>query len=110
MEKKRFCEIVNQLHEATEIQKKVHDIFVNSSDNIRNDFMNSASLQINHESLVVELLEEIMHDKYGYIQCFLYDFDYGKKWTRESITEVDGTSIDISTPEKLYDFLVEQSK
>lgn len=105
MSKEEFCEIINRLHEATEIQESVHNIFMHSSDNIKNNFMNAAALQINHEDIVVKLLEEIMNDEYNFIQYFIYELDYGKRWTKESIVKADGTTIDISTPEKLYDYL-----
>jgi hypothetical protein len=46
-------------------------------------------------------LEEIQ----DWIFYFVYEIDYGKEWTDETCSEADGTVIDISTSEKLYDYL-----
>jgi len=39
------------------------------------------------------------------IDYFIYDLDYGTKYTEGCVTEKDGTSIDISTVGKLYNYL-----
>lgn len=107
MTKENFCKIINKLKTASDVQNQVNEIYRNSRENIDNDFMNAAALQINHESIVVELLKEIMHDKGDDISYFVYGLDYGREWTPDSII-CDGESIDISTPERLYDYLVKE--
>lgn len=39
------------------------------------------------------------------IEFFIYDLNYGTEWTKESITNKNGDYIDISTEEKLYNYL-----
>ena len=62
--------------------------------------------------LTVSMLEDLVGDTRDgdyvptNIEYFIYDLEFGTKWTEESITESDGTPIDISTPEKLYDYIV----
>lgn len=64
------------------------------------------------EDLIVTLLEKLMDDakddKYDIsdISYFIYDLEWGSKWTPDSITDMNGNSIDISTVEKLYDYLM----
>lgn len=41
------------------------------------------------------------------VEYFIYDLEWGKNWTPESVTEADGTPVDLSTVEKLYDYLVQ---
>ena len=41
------------------------------------------------------------------IQYFIYDLEWGTNWKPGCITE-DDKDIDISTPEKLYDYLVSE--
>lgn len=72
---------------------------------IENDFCNAAALQISHESSVVFLLKRIMHDQYEYIDYFIYELDYGRKYEAGMITDENGQDIDIHTPELLYDFI-----
>ena len=43
--------------------------------------------------------------EYSDIDYFIYELDFGKRWTEHSLTQ-NGVSIDISTSEKLYDYLV----
>ena len=105
--KEEFVKIINRLEKATEIQDKVSSIFRSSTDNIENDFMNAGSLQISHESVVVDLLEKIFCDEYFNISYFIYELNYGKEYKPDSITDTDGNTIDFSTAEKLYDYLVE---
>lgn len=45
-----------------------------------------------------------VHD-FSDIEFFIYDLDYGTKWTKESIIDKNGDYIDISTEEKLYNYL-----
>lgn len=44
-------------------------------------------------------------DMYGNdIEYFIYDLAFGKNWKPDSLT-INGTSIDISTAERLYDYI-----
>lgn len=42
------------------------------------------------------------------IEYFIYDLNFGKDYNEGSLTEMDGTPIDISTAEKLYDYIVSE--
>lgn len=58
----------------------------------------------------IKLLHELFGeaDSGDTISYFCFELDYGRKWKPGVITENDGIDIDISTPEKLYDYLVFQ--
>ena len=105
--KREFSDILDRLREASDLKEQVDRLFRNSRENIENDFYNSAALQISHEHLVVFLLKQIMRDKYDYIDYFIYELDYGRKYEEGMITQADGRNIDIHTPELLYDFILE---
>ena len=51
------------------------------------------------------LLKKMMHDKYDYIEYFIYELDYGRKYEAGMITDESGQDIDIHTSELLYDFI-----
>lgn len=63
-------------------------------------------------SLSIHLLELAMEDRYEYVNWWVYETDYGK---REDMTEISWTeegqenSVNLTTPEALYDFLTEQA-
>ena len=64
-----------------------------------------AGLQISHEGIVVKLLEKLMRDSFGNISYFIYELDYGREYQEGCVSDKNG-NIDISTSEKLYDFLM----
>ena len=105
--KQEFVDILNRLQEATELVDKVEELFRDSRDNIECDFCNGAGLQISHEGIVVKLLEKLMQDSAGNISYFIYELDYGKEYREDCVSDKNG-NIDISTPEKLYDYLMKE--
>ena len=46
-----------------------------------------------------------MRDQYEYIDYFIYELDYGRKYEAGMITDENGQDIDLHTPELLYDFI-----
>ena len=107
LSKREFVDILNRLQTATELVDKVEELFRQSRDNLENDFCNGAGLQVSHEGVVVQLLEKIMDDSGENISYFIYELDYGKEYKEGCISDDNG-NIDISTAEKLYDFLVSE--
>lgn len=105
LSEQEFVDIIERLREAADLQEQVDKLFRNSRENIENDFCNAAALQISHESSVVFLLKRIMHDQYDYIDYFIYELDYGRKYESGMITDENGQDIDIHTPKLLYDFI-----
>ncbi len=103
--KAEFVNIMSRLKEATILVDRVEELFCNSRENLECDFCNGAGLQISHEGIVVKLLERLMKDRCGTISYFIYELDYGKEYQRGCMSDEDG-DIDISTLEKLYDYLM----
>lgn len=106
--KKEFVDIINRLRESSELVDKIDELFRKSRDNIECDFCNGAGLQISHEGIVVKLLEKLMQDKNENISYFIYELDYGKEYQEGCISDDNG-NVDISTAEKLYDYLIVNS-
>lgn len=59
---------------------------------------------------VIGLLEHIFRDKDEWISYWVYEKDFGLDWEEGCAIEADGTDIDLSTTEKLYDFLISNMK
>jgi len=57
---------------------------------------------------IINLLVACMNDNGQWIEYFIYDLDYGKEYHEGSVMQKDKTPIDISTEEKLYDFLKDE--
>lgn len=104
--KKEFVEIIERLKNYNDLQDKIDDLFKSNIDNKEMDFMNAGSICIGHESVVVELLENMFNDK-DTISWWLYVCNYGRDFSLGDL-EVDGIEIDLSTAEKLYDYLIKE--
>ncbi len=104
MDKRSFAKIINALKSADKLQRDINALMRTAKENIENDFMNGASLMINHECIVIELLEEIMKDSCDTISWWIYETEYGK--SRPEIYDSEGNvMVDLKTPEDLYDYL-----
>ena len=63
---------------------------------------------LKYEAKMVDLLKSVMHDKYDDIEYFIYELNFGEKYEDGMIREKDGTLIDFSTAENVYDYLVKR--
>lgn len=102
--KDRFVEITNRLKDYNDLQNKIDDLFEESIDNKEMDFVNAGSICIGHESVVVYLLERMFDT--DMISYFIYELDYGKKYKAGCVLDENMNEIDLSTAEKLYDYLI----
>lgn len=102
--KKEFVEIIERLKNYNDLQDKIDDLFKSNIDNKEMDFMNAGSICIGHESVVVELLENMFDT--DMISYWIYELDYGEKYTEGCVLDENMNNIDLSTSEKLYDYLI----
>ena len=102
--KEKFLEIINRLKSYNELQNKINDLFKENIDNKEMDFMNAGSICVGHESVVVYLLEKIFDT--DMISYFIYELDYGEKYKAGCVLDENMNEIDLSTAEKMYDYLV----
>ena len=103
--KEKFVDIINRLKNYNELQDKIDNLFKDNIENRERDFINAGSICIGHESVVVYLLEKIFDT--DMISYFIYELDYGKKYKAGCVLDENMNEIDLSTPEKLYDYLVQ---
>lgn len=105
--KEEFVKIINRLKETNDFVNRINDEARKLQDAIESDFFNSMSLSISHESIVVSLLENMFDT--DLISWWIYELDYGKKFKVGYLIEGDGiTKPDLSTAEKLYDYLIKE--
>lgn len=105
--KMHFVDIINKLKEVNDFVNETNDRARKLSDAVMSDFFNAQSLSISHENIVVELLEDMFNDS-DLIGWWLYELDYGRKFKMGDLVD-NGVEIDLSTPEKLYDYLKEKN-
>lgn len=107
--KNKFVEIIDRLREASDFVDETNDRARELNDAIISDFFNASSLSISHESIVLELLENMFNSD-DTLSWWLYDLDYGREYKDGIIQDGKGNNIDLSTAEKLYDFLIDEMK
>ena len=105
--KMHFVDIINKLKEVNDFVNETNDRARKLSDAVMSDFFNAQSLSISHEDIVVELLEDMFNDS-DLIGWWLYELDYGRKFKMGDLVD-NGVEIDLSTSEKLYDYLKEKN-
>ena len=106
--KQEFVDIIEKLKQVNDFVDETNKKARELSDAIISDFFNASSLSILHETIVVRLLENMFNDK-DILSWWLYDLDYGRKFKFGYLQEEKNgkmVSIDLSTAEKLYDYLI----
>ena len=59
-------------------------------------------------NMVIDVLNEIFEDKEDwYLEYCIYELDFLRSFKMGDVISVDGDPIDLSTWEKVYDFLIE---
>lgn len=100
----KFCEALDQLEAASRLKDRInHEIRLAMPPN--QDFMDGAGMSIDHEQLVVDLLELLTNDKNGWIGWWCWEIDYGRAYEDGSVTTYDDQVVDVSTKQKLYELL-----
>jgi hypothetical protein len=107
LSKYEFVSIISKIQDANELVDKMDELCRVSRDKIECDLGNGAGFMIAHESIVVKLLEKLMRDRDEYIFHFIYELEYGKNYEPGTVMNQDG-DVDLSTSERLYDYLAEQ--
>lgn len=102
--KTTFCNTLESL-------KKYYDIQSEISRLLRDDDIEGYGFipfSSEYETIIINLLEESMNDKTHMISYWFFDCDYGREIEEDSVTDAESNNIDISTPEKLYDYLIKE--
>lgn len=107
--KEQFVNIIRKLQLVDDFVEETNDKARQLRDDLGgsfSDFFDSHTLFVAHDDLVVNLLENIFDN--DMISYWIYELDYGRKYEDGRVQDVDGKIIDISTCEKLYDYLIKE--
>lgn len=105
--KEKFVDIINRLRNYDDMQKEISEIQHKYIEPRENDFCNIASVCVGHETVVVDLLEDIFKDENEMIGYWLWELDYGRRFKKGFVIDENGIDIDLSSADKLYDYLIE---
>ena len=102
LSKEVFVECINFMKDRSDAADKVNKVFTDGfEDSVFYPYLR-------YETMMEKVLKDAMCDENDWISWFLYEMDYGRDVKLDSAAEEDGTPIDLTTPEKLYDFLIKE--
>lgn len=106
--REQFAGIMNRIDQRHK-EADALDSAIKSSDVLKSaaDFFSATCLVLPNEDLVVSLLQTMLNDDGEWISYWMYECDFGRAWDENQVCDADGKSIVLTTPEDLYDFLVE---
>ena len=104
--KERFVQIIKRLENYNKLQENINGLFDECIETKESDFCNAGSICIGHESVVVELLENMFDT--DMISYWIYELDYGRNYKDGYVQDGEGNIVDLSTLEKLYDYLIKE--
>lgn len=105
--KNKFVKIINRLRDYNKLQDKINNLFKDLIDNKEQDFCNAGSICIGHESVVIDILEDMFET--DLLNWWIYELDYGKRYMLGCLQKEENgkvINIDVSTADKLYDVLI----
>jgi hypothetical protein len=104
--KEIFIEILLNIQNQSNHDDKCNEAFKIILPDTFGGYYNNSFL---HSSLLY-LLKIAFNDNHkdSWIDYFIYELDFGSKYKNGCVTNKDGSNIDLSTSEKLYDFLINE--
>ena len=104
MPKKVFVESIKALNKQSDHDRKsavlLEKVFTDFGGWYNNDALHSQLIKV----LKLSMDD---NDDHSWIEYFIYELDYGKKYYEGIASRKDGSDIDLSSASKLYDFLLE---
>ena len=61
-------------------------------------------------NIIVNFMQELFNDKEGWIDYFIYELDFLHKYEPNSVLDKLSNPIDLSSWDKVYDFLIKNMK
>ena len=97
MTKELFIETILQME-----RQHTYDIQCNKSFAVilPNDHISGYDNHLLQDQLI-KLLSVVIEDSLNWIEYFIYELDYGKKWKRTSVS-IEGKSFKLKTPSDLW--------
>ncbi len=100
--KDNFIVLMDAMKEQRAIDEKATESLQDIFEDVIGGFYNNETLFSAIELFLMNEFDDIGE----WILYYIYDLNWGIFWTKDTCSEKDGTVIDISTTDKLYDFLI----
>jgi len=104
LSKEKFIKAILELRSIEEDIESVHKAL----QKLDPDFGGFYLSRVN--TLIVQLLQDSMDDKYENISYWIYELNYGKTWHKGCIIDKNKKDIKLKTAEDLYKYIQENNK
>lgn len=102
--REEFVKILVNLEAARNLEGDIYHAVQKFSSKTKTDFQDTGCLVVTFEDTVIDLLQRLMHDDFHTVEYFVYETNFGHDYKPGCVKE-DNEDADISTAEKLYDYL-----
>lgn len=104
--KEEFVAIMHKLQDTTDVVREINRLIECSKGKMDLSPCSGSGMLLTNEGLVLMLLKKLMKDNHVWVDYFVNGLDYGRSFKIGMVKDAGGRSVDISTAEKLYDFIV----
>lgn len=104
--KDKFVKIIDYIQETWDIAEELSSVARKSASRLC-DFDGYVFIDDVLEDYLIEVLEEMFGDTVNHwIRYYVYGCDCGRRSLINEVVDENGDYVDITTPDKLYDFLL----
>lgn len=107
LNKKQFLAVLDALEKQYNKDERI-DKFIMDEFNESSHFFFNEAHRVLWDQLVQLLCDSFPQPKHTFmddIHYFIYELEFGKRWKSGMVSESDGTDIDMSSAEKLWNYL-----
>lgn len=98
--KERFIKTLRELKQLETDIENVHKALKQLDPDFGGFYLSRVS------TLIIDLLQASMDDKYEWISYFIYELNWGKTYHKKSISDKDGNNIKLKNVGDLYNYLI----
>lgn len=108
LSKEEFCKYIDIIKKMSDKEEALTQAFRDLDESAD---VSLVGLYTPERRAILDILNKVMavpttKEWYGDIDYFCYELNFGKDYKEGYVTDTDGTNIDLSTSDKLYDYLV----
>lgn len=101
----KFCEILDNMKADDKAASQINLILKNRK---KTDFADAFAIFEHNTMTVLYLLQECMHDNYGWIEWWVCETNYGSNPLKIYVDETEDSYIYLRNSHELYHFLLER--
>lgn len=107
LKEEEFCELLSKLKRRKEIIEEIEEIKRREYKELGDEYIICSTPEVD-DSLIIKILDRMFNT--DMVSYWCWELNYGREYKDGDIREVNGETIDISSLDKLYKYLVKEIK